>query len=125
MRGEPAACRTSRSTTRGASAIPAGSTACDGGQVVHGVLLPVHREEDLHPAGMSIHRAATCWVSREAGRGREEDGLMAFSEYKPGSAFPGVIGRTTDESTPAWPQPLRATPGAPNVVMIVLDDTGF
>ena len=50
---------------------------------------------------------------------------MAFNEYKPGSAFPGVIGRTTDESTPAWPQPLRASPGAPNVVMIVLDDTGF
>src|SRR3954447_24716510 len=80
---------------------------------------------DLHPAGMSIRRAATCWVSREAGRGREEDGPMAFNEYKPGSAFPGVIGRTTDESTPAWPRPLRATPGAPNVVMIVLDDTGF
>jgi arylsulfatase len=50
---------------------------------------------------------------------------MALSEYKPGTTFPGLIGRTTDESTPAWPQPVRAIPGSPNVVMIVLDDTGF
>jgi arylsulfatase len=50
---------------------------------------------------------------------------MALYEYEPGSAFPGMIGRTTDESTPAWPKPLRAMPGAPNVLMIVLDDTGY
>lgn len=37
----------------------------------------------------------------------------------------GRIGRTTEESTPAWPRPVRATPGAPNVLFIVLDDTGF
>jgi arylsulfatase len=36
-----------------------------------------------------------------------------------------VIGRTTDESSPAWPRPVRAAPGAPNVLVIVLDDTGF
>jgi arylsulfatase A-like enzyme len=52
-------------------------------------------------------------------------GRMALNEYKPGTAFPGVIGRTTSESSPAWPQPLRAVPDAPNVVFIVLDDTGF
>ncbi|WIM94241.1 sulfatase-like hydrolase/transferase [Actinoplanes oblitus] len=50
---------------------------------------------------------------------------MAFTEYQPGSAFTGVIGRTTDESSPAWPRPRRARPGAPNVVVVVLDDTGF
>jgi arylsulfatase len=50
---------------------------------------------------------------------------MALSEYKPGTTFPGLIGRTADESTPAWPQPVRAVPGSPNVLMIVLDDTGF
>ena len=50
---------------------------------------------------------------------------MALSEYKPGTTFPGRIGRTTDESSPAWPQPVRAVPGSPNVLMIVLDDTGF
>ena len=33
---------------------------------------------------------------------------MALKEYKPGTAFNGVIGRTFDVSSPAWPQPLRA-----------------
>src|ERR1700747_1532074 len=50
---------------------------------------------------------------------------MAIIEYEPGAAFPGVIGRTAEESTPAWPAPVRAREGAPNVVFIVLDDTGF
>ena len=50
---------------------------------------------------------------------------MALTEYAAGTAFPGVIGRTTEESTPAWPRPLRAAAGAPNVLFIVLDDTGF
>ena len=50
---------------------------------------------------------------------------MAIIEYPAGDAFPGVIGRTTDESSPAWPAQVRATAGAPNVMTIVLDDTGF
>jgi arylsulfatase A-like enzyme len=50
---------------------------------------------------------------------------MSLKEYKPGMAFTGVIGRTFDVSQPAWPQPLRAKEGAPNVLFIVLDDTGF
>jgi arylsulfatase A-like enzyme len=50
---------------------------------------------------------------------------MAIDEYRSGAAFPGVIGRTTDESSPAWPQPVRSLPGSPNVLFIVLDDVGF
>jgi len=50
---------------------------------------------------------------------------MAIIEYPAGDAFPGVIGRTTDESSPAWPAQVRAAAGAPNVLTIVLDDTGF
>jgi arylsulfatase len=50
---------------------------------------------------------------------------MAIKEYAPGTAFPGVLGRTIGESEPAWPRPLRAKPDAPNVLFIVLDDTGF
>ena len=50
---------------------------------------------------------------------------MALNEYKPGTAFPGRMGRTIDESEPAWPAPRRAREGAPNVLFIVLDDTGF
>jgi arylsulfatase A-like enzyme len=50
---------------------------------------------------------------------------MAMNEYKSGTAFTGVIGRTYDVSRPAWPQPLRPKAGAPNVLFIVLDDVGF
>jgi hypothetical protein len=50
---------------------------------------------------------------------------MPLTEYEPGTTFPGVIGRTTDESSPAWPRPLRADAGSPNVLMIVLDDVGY
>src|SRR6266702_5486227 len=50
---------------------------------------------------------------------------MALKEYKPGTTFPGVIGLTTDQSSPAWPAPTRAREGAPNVLCIVLDDTGY
>ncbi len=50
---------------------------------------------------------------------------MALKEYKPGTTFPGVIGLTIDQSSPAWPEPMRAREGAPNVLFIVLDDTGY
>ncbi len=35
-----------------------------------------------------------------------------MKEYKPGTTFPGVIGRTVDESEPAWPEPQRSKEGA-------------
>src|SRR5262245_58379326 len=49
----------------------------------------------------------------------------ALKEYASGQAFSGVIGRTFDQSQPAWPAPHRAKEGAPNVLFIVIDDTGF
>jgi arylsulfatase len=39
--------------------------------------------------------------------------------------FGGVIGPTWRESTPWWPPEPEAPAGAPNVVMIVLDDVGY
>jgi hypothetical protein len=48
-----------------------------------------------------------------------------MKEYRSRTTFLGVIGRTEDQSEPAWPEPLRAKEGAPNVLFIVLDDTGF
>jgi arylsulfatase len=50
---------------------------------------------------------------------------MPIIEYDPATTFPGVIGRTAEESIPAWPAPVRAKKGSPNVLFIVLDDTGF
>ena len=39
--------------------------------------------------------------------------------------FGGRIGRTVSESEPWWPSPKRPPAGAPNVVMVVLDDVGY
>ena len=50
---------------------------------------------------------------------------MPVVEYPAGTPFPGLIGRTADESTPAWPASPRADERAPNVLVVVLDDTGF
>jgi len=48
-----------------------------------------------------------------------------YAEYRDGTAFPGKIGRTIDDSTEAWPVPKAAAKGAPNVLFYVLDDTGY
>jgi arylsulfatase len=48
-----------------------------------------------------------------------------FTMYSPGEPFPGVIGRTLETSRPAWPARRTAAEGAPNVLMIVLDDVGY
>src|SRR3954467_5412915 len=55
-----------------------------------------------------------------AATGTENDAMGELVEYEQGTAFPGRIGRTIAESSPAWPRPLRAPAGAPNVVFLVL-----
>jgi len=45
---------------------------------------------------------------------------------RPDFHFPGNVGRTFVDSDPAqFPQPVQAPKGAPNVVLILLDDAGF
>ena len=44
---------------------------------------------------------------------------------KPEAAFKGRIGQTRTDSTPAWSQTAEAPKGAPNVVLVLLDDVGF
>jgi len=39
--------------------------------------------------------------------------------------FEGTIGRTYDDSTPWWPDLPSAPAGAPNVVIVLLDDVGY
>lgn len=50
---------------------------------------------------------------------------MAVVEYEQGTTFPGKIGLTVENSEPAWPAPIRAREGAPNVLFFVLDDVGY
>ncbi|MGH8617359.1 MAG: arylsulfatase [Burkholderiales bacterium] len=40
-------------------------------------------------------------------------------------AFQGKIGRTREESTPWWPEPESAPAGAPNIVIVYMDDMGY
>jgi arylsulfatase A-like enzyme len=40
-------------------------------------------------------------------------------------SFPGRIDRNATKSTPAWPDIVRPPKGAPNVVLILVDDAGF
>ncbi len=39
--------------------------------------------------------------------------------------WPAAVGRTTDESGRAWPRERRAKDGAPNVIVVLMDDMGF
>jgi arylsulfatase A-like enzyme len=39
--------------------------------------------------------------------------------------FQGVVGRTLEDSTPWWPDLPRAPEGAPNIVVVLLDDVGY
>src|SRR5580693_4698197 len=47
-----------------------------------------------------------------------------MSRTPAGEDFQGKIGKTIEESAPWWPKPKLGT-GLPNVVLVVLDDTGF
>src|SRR6516164_8207735 len=45
---------------------------------------------------------------------------------RPDFHFPGNVGRTyLDSDPPQFPQPVQAPKGAPNVVLILIDDVGF
>ena len=43
----------------------------------------------------------------------------------PEAPFAGEIGRTYKDSKEAWPERVSAPEGAPNIVIIILDDVGF
>lgn len=45
-------------------------------------------------------------------------------EQSPGG-FEGKIGRTREESVPHWRRPVTAPAGAPNIVIILMDDMGY
>src|SRR5258705_13487525 len=49
----------------------------------------------------------------------------SLSIPRPDPEFKGKIGETLKDSTPSYPPPLKAPLGAPNVLVILLDDVGF
>jgi arylsulfatase len=66
--------------------------------------------------------------SGPAGNGKHDGEKKPNGElrtYDPSGPFSGKVGRTARDSEPAWPRDPRAPEGAPNVLLIVLDDVGF
>ena len=61
--------------------------------------------------------------------GREPQARAAVADGqqlpKPDPAFKGKIGETYRDSTPDYPRPVTAPKGAPNVLLVLLDDVGF
>lgn len=55
----------------------------------------------------------------------EESSADGTQLPKPDPAFRGKIGETFADSTPDYPLPVKAPPGAPNVLIVLLDDVGF
>jgi arylsulfatase A-like enzyme len=49
----------------------------------------------------------------------------AESLPKDPSPFKGVVDVSRDKSTPDWPKAVKAPAGAPNVVVVLLDDVGY
>src|ERR1700751_4028383 len=74
--------------------------------------------------------AAATGVSAASAIAQERAGALTAgtpSELpRPDFRFPGHVGRTYLGSDPAqFPQPVQAPKGAPNIVLIMLDDVGF
>jgi arylsulfatase len=44
---------------------------------------------------------------------------------KPNAPFKGVVSARRKDSKPAWPETVKAKPGSPNIVLILIDDVGF
>lgn len=81
--------------------------------------------------------AACCVIGWAAVAGLRAEALARGADDPPRGATPkvlprpdfhfdGKVGRTyKDSDPPQFPQPVQAPKGAPNVVLILLDDTGF
>lgn len=63
---------------------------------------------------------ATAWLSLQAGVAAAQEVLP-----QPTAPFRGKTDPSRDNATPDWPQPVKAPAEAPNIVLVLLDDTGF
>ena len=86
---------------------------------------PIGSKEGVNIKRRNLLMGASSLVTMTAITSLPSSARAELKEYIPGTTFPGRMGRTIGESSPAWPAPVRPKPGAPNVLFIVIDDTGF
>jgi arylsulfatase A-like enzyme len=73
-------------------------------------------------SGLSCASFARDGANAGAPAASETPNVLPRSDFR----FPGNVGRTYLDSDPAqFPQPVQAPKGAPNIVLILLDDVGF
>lgn len=69
---------------------------------------------------------AACILLPSVGSAQDALGATPSVLPRPDFRFSGNVGRTYFDSDPAqFPQPIQAPKGAPNIVVILLDDVGF
>lgn len=61
-------------------------------------------------------------MSKGNGKAKGDGGMKTYRE---GQRFTGRVGRTYEESEPAFPVPPSAPKGAPNILYVVVDDIGY
>jgi arylsulfatase len=107
---------------------------------------PFDGQDDVHPgmnrrtaigaiaglgvSGAALSMLAACDSGGEKGGGSAPNGADAAAADRKtlpmnDPPFTGKIGKTYMDSKEAWPEPPKPPHGAPNVVIILLDDVGF
>src|SRR5271166_5102128 len=87
------------------------------GQLAAGIISALSATFAAAPAIAFAHAAA----SQSGSAGPPTVSVLPY----PDPQFKGVIGRTTADSKPDFPQPVKAPEGAPNILVILTDDVGF
>lgn len=82
----------------------------------------------MNNTGTKLQRASI-WaaVGSVPAAGALFSGGTSAPEVLPASptSFKGQIGLSTEDSKPDFPKPVEAPEGAPNIVLVLLDDVGF
>ena len=85
----------------------------------------IEKNAGLRRRDVLLSGASVVAVSAVSAAGLSNTAKAELKEYKPGTTFPGRMGRTIGESTPAWPEPLRAKRAHRMCSSSCMDDTGF
>ena len=80
---------------------------------------------DVLLGGAAGLAAANLGAGQRARAQQASPGTDGQALPRPDPEFKGKIGPTVEDSKPDYPLPVRAPQGAPNVLMILLDDVGF